>query len=218
MAVFVTLSAAQASCAAAIQEAIDRVASAPAGGVVELPAVDLTLDRGLQLRSHVTLRGQGEATILRKGPGRVWPMSGYHNYGMCDVPLVTTAGLEVGMTVSVHDSRTHGGFYETFATITCVDTANCWVGLDHGIEADYIASDHPCLTTSFPVIFGHNVESATIENLHIEGSADNQNKKMGGCRGGAVYFAKSYGVRIKDVTEADYDGEGLSFQMYKSQQ
>ena len=27
----------------------------------------------------------------------------------------TVAGLDVGMTVSVHDSRTHGGFYETFA-------------------------------------------------------------------------------------------------------
>jgi len=37
---------------------------------------------------------------------------------MFDVPLVSAEGLAFGMTVSVHDGRSHGGFVETFTTIT----------------------------------------------------------------------------------------------------
>jgi polygalacturonase len=207
-----TLSAAGAASAGAVQQAIDRVAAA-GGGEVVLPACDLLLDRGLQLRTGVTLRGQGPATVLRKGPGAVWPLSGYHNYGMCDVPLESTADLSEGMTVSVHDRSTHGGFYETFATIEWVDEHAGWVGLDRGIDADYSASDEPCITTAYPVVFGHGVSNVRLADLHIEGSAALQDQKMGGCRGGAVYFAQSHNITLDSVTEADYDGEGLSFQM-----
>ena len=123
----------EAGSAAQIQREIDEIARE--GGRLVLPEMELVLDRGLILRSGVELVGQGKKTALRKGPGRIYPLSGYHNYGMCDVPLASAVGLEVGMTVSVHDGRTHGGFYETFATITWID--GDWVGLDHGIEADY---------------------------------------------------------------------------------
>ena len=46
------------------------------------------------------------------------------------------------MTVSVHDSRTHGGFYETFARVLWVDEDERFVGLDHGIEADCASPHH----------------------------------------------------------------------------
>ena len=187
----ICLTAADVTSAAAVQLAIDKVGRA-GGGVVELPACELLLDRGLELRTGVTLRGQGSATVLRKGPGRTWAMAGYHNYGMMDVPLASTEGLSVGMTVSVHDSRTHGGFYETFSRINWVDAETGWIGLDRGIDADYSASDNPCVTTSYPVIFGHTVSDVTISDLHIEGSRGDQDKKMGGCRGGSVYFAQSH--------------------------
>ena len=75
------------------------------------------------------------------------------------------------------------------------------------------ADESPCLPPSPPVVFGHHISNATLRALHIEGSASQQDKKMGGCRGGSVYFAKCTHVAIVDVTEADYDGEGLSFQM-----
>ncbi|NKB67199.1 MAG: hypothetical protein GKR89_09070 [Candidatus Latescibacteria bacterium] len=203
------LSISEAASAAQIQQALDQLA--PTGGRLILPSMDLTLDRGLRLHSGVELSGQGAATILRKGPGRVYPLSGYHNYGMCDVPLASTAGLEVGMTVSIHDDRTHGGFYETFATITWIDDG--WVGLDHGLEADYRADANPCLTTVYPLVFGHRISHAALRHIHLEGHRSDNDKSMGGCRGGAVYFGNSQDLEITAVTERDYFGEGLSFQM-----
>ena len=193
--------------AAEIQAAIDSLAP---GGRVILPEMDLVLDRGIELRTGVELIGQGEKTVLRKGPGRIYPLSGYHNYGMCDVPLESAEGLAVGMTVSVLDD-VRRGFYETFARITWID--GNWVGLDHGIEADYRAEDGPRLTTAYPLIFGHNIAGAAVRDLSLEGVREDQDTGMGGCRGGAIYFAKSREIEITGIRERDYHGEGLSFQM-----
>jgi len=125
----IQLGPAEASSTATIQRAIDALGAA--GGRVMLPEGEYALDRGLELRSGVELMGQGQNTLLRHAPGRVYPLAGYHNYGMCDVPLQFTDGLEPGMTVAVRD-EVHGGFFETFARITWVE--GTWIGLDHGVE------------------------------------------------------------------------------------
>ncbi len=196
-----------ARSAAEIQAAIDSLKQ---GGRVILPEMDLTLDRGIELRSGIELVGQGEKTVLRKGSGRIYPLTGYHNYGMCDVPLETTDGLAVGMTVSVLDD-VRRGFYETFARITWID--GNWVGLDHGIEADYRAEDGPRLTTAYPMIFGHGVAGASVRDLSLEGVPEDQDVDMGGCRGSAIYFVRSRGIEVTGVRERNYHGEGLGFQM-----
>jgi hypothetical protein len=203
------LTLAEAGSARQIQQTLDEVA-AQGGGRVILPPMELTLDRGLALASGIELIGQGAGTVLRKGPGRKYPLSGYHNYGMCDVPLESAAGLEPGMTVSVHDDEGRG-FYETFATITWVD--GDWVGLDHGIEADYRADDHPCLTTAYPLILAHNVHDIAVRELTLEGNSADNEESMGACRGAAVYFYQSRSIEVSGVRERDYDGEGLGFQM-----
>jgi parallel beta-helix repeat protein len=114
------------------------------------------------------------------------------------------------MTVSVHDDRRRG-FYETFARITWIDGG--WVGLDHGIEADYQAGEEPRLTTAHPMIFGHGIANASVRHLTLEGERENQEIPMGGCRGAAVYFARSRNIEVTGVRERNYDGEGLGFQM-----
>ena len=202
------LSPGDCSSARALQACIDDLG--PRGGRLVLPAATLTLDRGLELRSNVELVGQGPRTVLRKGPSRVYPMSGYHNYGMCDVPLKTTEGLEAGMTVSVLDDK-RKGFYGTFARITWID--GNWVGLDHGLEGDYVAEENPRLTTAYPLIFGHGISDAAVRNMTLEGNWAENPVEMNGCRGAGLYLARSRRVHFDGVVERDYNGEGLGFQM-----
>lgn len=198
----------EAASAAAIQAAIDGLGEA--GGRVVLPAMELTLDRGIELRSNVELVGQGRDTILRKAPGRMYPLSGYHNYGMLDVPLLYTEGLAPGMTVALRDDR-HGGFFETFARITWVDSG--WVGIDQGLHSDYEAELHPVLVTAFPLIFGLEVDNVVVRGLTLDGQRATQPAGIGACRGAAVYFLRSHQITVQDVVEADFAGEGLGFQM-----
>lgn len=204
----VRMTAAEACSAAAIQAVIDGLG--PAGGTVELPAMELELDRGIELRSGVTLAGQGADTVLRMKPGRVYPLSGYHNYGMRDVPLQYTDGLEPGMTVALRDS-VYQGFFETLAVITWV--RDNWVGLDTGLASDYLAENKPLLITSFPLVFGRGVERVAVRDLTLDGNRQAQPGGIGACRGAAVYFIGSSDFRVTRVTERGFAGEGLGFQM-----
>jgi hypothetical protein len=202
------LTAPDAIPAAVIQTAIDDLGDE--GGRVVLPAVEVEVDRGIELRSGVTLLGQGRDTVLRKAPGRVYPLAGYHNYGMLDVPLMHTEGLAPGMTVAIRDDR-HGGFFETFARITWVE--DTWVGLDQGLHSDYDADGNPMLVTAYPLIFGLGVENVAVQGLTLDGRRADQAAGIGACRGAAIYFLRSHGVAVTDVVERDFAGEGLGFQM-----
>ena len=206
----------QVTSASAIQQAIDALA--PDGGRVLLPEVELLLDRGIELRSNVELVGQGPKTLLRKAPGRVYRLSGYHNYGMCDVPLEHAEGLEPGMTVAIRD-RAHGGFYETSARITWID--GNWVGLDHGLHSDVHTDQEPVLVTAFPLVYGLGVENVALRSLSLDGNRDEQPADpgsgkpagIGACRGAAVYFIGSRNLEVSDVEERGFAGEGLGFQI-----
>ncbi len=204
----IRLGASDVTSAAAIQRAIDGLGEE--GGRLVLPSMDLEIDRGIELRSNVELVGQGRDTMLRKAPGRVYPLSGYHNYGMLDVPLTFTDGLAPGMTVSIRDDR-HGGFFETFARITWID--GTWVGIDRGLHSDYDAALNPLLVSAFPMIFGLGVENVAIRGLTLDGNRGAQAAGIGACRGAAIYFLQSHSVRIVDVVEADFAGEGIGYQM-----
>ena len=204
----IRLSPTETTSAAAIQQAIDSLGHE--GGRIILPKIELVLDRGLELRSNVELVGQGRGTLLRKAPGRVYALSGYHNYGMCDVPLEHTEGLEPGMTVAVRDD-THRGFFETFARITWID--GNWVGIDCGLHSDYHANQKPELVTAFPLVYGLNVQNVALRNLTLDGNREQQPAGIGSCRGAAIYFIRSRGIEVTDVQERGFSGEGLGFQM-----
>jgi hypothetical protein len=204
----IKLSSSDLSSAEDLQRAIDGLG--PEGGRIELPAIELDLDRGIELRSNVELVGKGRDTLLRKLPGRVYALTGYHNYGMRDVPLMHTEGLIPGMTVAIRDDQ-HGGFLETFARITWVD--GTWVGLDQGLNSDYRAELNPVLVTAFPLIYGLGVSDVTVRSVTLDGNREAQPEGIGSCRGAAVYFIQSHGLTITDVVERDFAGEGLGFQI-----
>ena len=204
----IILTSAQAASATLIQKAVDSLGDS--GGRVVLPELQLVLDRGIELRSNVELVGQGDKTVLRKAPGRVYPLSGYHNYGMLDVPLMFTDGLAEGMTIAIRDDR-HGGFFETYARITWVE--DNWVGIDIGLHSDYHAELNPVLVTSFPLVYGLGVNNIAVRNLCLDGNRKEQPAGIGGCRGAAVYFIKSSHIEVSDVSETGFKGEGLGFQM-----
>jgi len=204
----ITLTSEQACSAQAIQRVIDGLG--PSGGRVILPEMDLVLDRGVELCSNVELVGQGASTRLHMAPSRIYPLSGYHNYGMMDVPLQYTEGLEAGMTVAIRDDR-QGGFFETLARITWID--GTWVGLDCGLHSDYRAADHPVLVTSYPLVYGLDVHDVALRNLSLDGHRSEQPAGIGACRGAAVYFLRCHRVEVSDVEETSFAGEGIGFQM-----
>src|SRR5262245_56096996 len=95
----------------ALQSAVDYIASL-GGGIVEIGAGEFLMRDSLHLRSHVTVRGQADKTILRKAKGYVSLLALDGDYGEEQVTLKDPAGFEVGAGIAIWDKGS-GGFHTT---------------------------------------------------------------------------------------------------------
>jgi hypothetical protein len=190
-----------------LQAAVDYIGQL-GGGTVLLGAGEYLMRDALHLRSNVTLRGQGQKTILRKCDGFTSALAADADYGDHEVVVQDPAGFEVGMGVTVADERA-GGFHLTVATIVAMAGQSLFINGRH--QADYMMGRGGLVTSTFPVISGRDVEQVCVEGLSIDGSKA-ANRMLSGCRGAGIYFHRAQDVEIRDCVVADYNGDGISFQ------
>ena len=99
----------------ALQAAVDYVASL-GGGTVEIGEGEFLMRDSLHLRPHVTVRGQGAKTILRKAKAAVSALRLDGDFGEEQFTVENPAGFEVGDGVAIWDQNA-GGFHTTVARI-----------------------------------------------------------------------------------------------------
>ncbi len=191
----------------ALQAAVDYIA-ALGGGTVEIAAGTFSMRDSLHLRPHVTLRGQGSTTILRKAPAAISPLALDGDFGEEQVTLARPEGFKVGDGIAVWDNHA-GGFHTTVARITGRNGAT--FAFNRPLMADCMVAQHAMAATVFPVISGYDAEGARVENLTIEGSRTD-NPHLNGCRGAGIFLYRAHGAVITRCTVRGYNGDGISFQ------
>lgn len=191
----------------ALQAAVDYVAGL-GGGTVEIgPGIYLMKD-SLHLRSNVTVRGQGEATILRKCDSISSPLATDGDYGQEEITPANPDGFQVGMGVTVRDDNS-GGFHTTVATI--ISRTGDRFAISKPLNADCMVRSKASASTIFPVISGYYIENASIEHIVVDGNREN-NAPLNGCRGAGIFLYRGSNVHIMDCVIHDYNGDGISFQ------
>jgi len=191
----------------ALQAAVDYIASL-GGGTVEIGPGEFQMRDSLHLRSHVTLRGQGAQTILRKAASVSSPLEIDGDYGEEQITLKNPDGFQVGDGVAVWDKNANG-FHTTVARLT--GRYGSTFALSLPLNADCMVSDGAQAATVFPVISGCHLEGVRIEAVTIEGSK-NENVALNGCRGGGILLYRCPGAVISQCTVRRYHGDGISFQ------
>jgi len=191
----------------ALQAAVDYVGNLGGGTVLIGPGVYLMED-ALHLCSHVTIRGEGDKSVLRKSPGRMSLLAADGDYGDDQLTLADPSGFQVGMGVAVADDHAHG-FHVTVATIVASE-GNVFQ-INGTFQADYVMSGHAYAANVFPIVSGRYVENIRLKNLTIEGNKT-ENMLLTGCRGAGIYFHRARKVEIIACTVRDYNGDGISFQ------
>jgi polygalacturonase len=191
----------------ALQAAVDYVGSL-GGGTVEIGEGVYLMRDSLHLRSHVTVRGMGAKTILRKAPSAQSMLALDGDYGEEQITVRDAGGFQVGDSVAVWDS-TAGGFYTTVARITG-KKGNSF-SIDRPLNADCTLPNKAQAATVFPVISGYHIEGAVIERLTVDGARE-KNIFLNGCRGGGIFLYRAFGTIIRDCYVRDYNGDGISFQ------
>lgn len=190
-----------------LQAAVDYVANL-GGGVVEIGEGEYLMRDSLHLRAHVTLRGQGNKTVLHKARSYTSPLTLDGDYGEEQITLLEPEGFAVGDGVAIWDKNA-GGFHTTVARLTVRDGDTFSISLP--LNADCMVENGACAATVFPVISGYYQEGVRVEDLTIEGNKE-ENGHLNGCRGGGIFLYRCHGAVLARCTVRNYAGDGISFQ------
>ena len=191
----------------ALQAAVDYVAGL-GGGVVEIGEGEFLMHDSLHLRSRVTVRGQGDKTVLKKAPSVTSQLSLDGDFGEEQVTVESADGFDVGCGIAIWDSEA-GGFHTTVARITG-RTGNT-LAISRPLNADCMVSRKARATTVFPVISGYDLEDARVESITVDGARD-KNGDLNGCRGAGIFLYRGFGTVIEGCTVRSFNGDGISFQ------
>jgi len=191
----------------ALQAAVDYIAGL-GGGTVEIGAGTFTMYDSLHLRSHVTIGGRKNKTILRKAEGVISALALDGDFGEQQVTVEDPTGFEVGYGVAIWDKNA-GGFHTTVARITGRNENT--FSIDKPLMADCMVLNQAKAATVFPIVSAYNTEGARIENLVIDGNKS-RNVYLNGCRGAGIFLYRAFGTVIQGCTIRNYNGDGISFQ------
>ncbi|MBX3734591.1 MAG: right-handed parallel beta-helix repeat-containing protein [Verrucomicrobiae bacterium] len=190
-----------------LQAAVDYVA-ALGGGLVEIGPGEYWMRDSLHLRPHVTVRGHGAQTVLRKAPSAASALELDGDYGEEQITLRNPGGFEVGDGVAIWD-RNAGGFHTTVARITGRNGNTFAISLP--LNADCMVESGAQAATVFPVVSGYHLAGVRVENITIEGSRD-ENVHLNGCRGAGIFLYRCPGAVLERCTVRNFNGDGISFQ------
>jgi len=191
-----------------LQAAVDYVARL-GGGTVYVGPGEWVLRDSIRLASHVTLRGSGPTTVLRKAPGGTSPLAEDGDYGDVRILPRQPEGFEVGDGVTVHSQR-GSGFHSTVATVIRKDPDGALL-LDDRLNADFMVADGAVVSRACPLIRGTDAEEVQICDLVLDGNREHCPPEDG-CRGGGLNLLRVARVHLARVTIRNVNGDGLSFQ------
>jgi len=191
----------------ALQAAVEYVAGL-GGGMVEIGEGEFLMRDSLHLRPHVTVRGQGAKTILRKAKSVSSPLKVDGDYGEEQFTVEKPDGFAVGDGVAIWDKNA-GGFHTTVARITGRNGNS--FAISRPLNADCMVDKGAQAATVFPVISGYDLEGARVEDLTIDGNKE-ENISLNGCRGGGIFLYRCPGAVLERCTVRNFHGDGISFQ------
>lgn len=192
----------------ALQAAVDYVANLGGGFVIIGPG-EYRMRDSLHLRSRVTVRGSGPATVLKKDREFRSSLAADADFGEAAITVVDTTGFEIGRGVYVA-SKTQRYFHGVCATI--LNARSNYFTLSRPMNADILVADGGFAATVFPVISGYNLQDATVEDLTIDGNLSENPTKVDGCRAAGIFLYRGDNCLIKNCVVREYNGDGISFQ------
>lgn len=199
------------STTAGIQEALDSLPKA--GGTVYLPPGRYALRRSVEVRSNVTIRGEGPATVITRPKGVVTiPLTRPADGARTTVSVTHTNGLRLGDEVYVGDEESHG-WWASHAIIRAVRRASLGLEVLHGkAEYKFLPKRHAHVTNWFPAFWLREVHDVTIQGVTIDGGIRRHTRETCDFVVAAIHARNCDAVRVLNVTVRNWPGDGIGVQ------
>jgi parallel beta-helix repeat protein len=191
-----------------LQQAID--AAGPVGGLVLIPPGVYPLKQSLVVRSGITLRGAGPATVLRKEPGAVSTLAADCPAKTSEVAVKDTAGFTVGGAVALRDQE-RVGWDITHAVVKAIRPGK--IVLDRPATHDYRLDRGATASNFFPAVTAEDQSALVIEDLQIDGAPTEQPKAaVGDFTFAGVHLVRCTRARVSHVLVTGWPSDGIGVQ------
>jgi parallel beta-helix repeat protein len=203
--------AGRSSTTGGIQEAINALPAA--GGVVYLPPGRYALRRSVELRSGVTIRGEGPSSVLVR-PKEIWaaiaqPSDGTRKTVQLKQP---PRGLKVGDEIHISDSASRG-WWSSHCIVREIDGKTLGLEVLHGQkDKKFLPQRDAFLANWFPAFWLREVKDVTIESVTIEGTDRRLPRDRCDFVVAAVHTRDCRDVRVSRVTVRNWLGDGIGIQ------
>ncbi len=182
------------------------------GGVLRVLPATYQMRNALYLRPGVSLRGAGEATVLRKTASGSTPLrrdsDWYENRVTVEDPSPFRPGY--GIMLRSYDD---GGSLREVVRDTVVDVDGSELTLSRRLLKNYWLENRATAATLFPIVTAEEgVCDVTVEDVVLDGNLD-ENEEINGNYAGAVFIQQCHRWSFRGVTARGYHGDGFSFQV-----
>lgn len=198
------------STTAGIQEAI--TALPPSGGAVYVPPGRHVLRRSVEMRSGVTVRGEGPATVLVRPKEVVTPLAKPSHGSQKIIHVRSGKGLSVGDEIYIGDEAT-GGWHSSHCIVRENRGRSLILEVLHGDRIHrFLPKRHGFAANWFPAFWLRGLQDVTIEDLTIDGGVRRPRREKCDFVVAAVHSRSSINVRVLNVTVRNWLGDGIGLQ------
>jgi hypothetical protein len=196
---------------AGIQEAIDSLLGQ--GGVVLLRNGTYPVRRSLCMRSGVTLRGEGAATVLLRPAPVYFDLTTPSPAEVIEAGLSTVKGLKVGDEIWICDA-TQGGWHSRHIGIERIKGGKVSGALLAGdAKRRYTPEGGAWGGNFFPMIYIHGCADARIESLAIDGGQHGYDAgRIPDFTCCAVHGYRAEDLVVRSVIVRRWPGDGIGAQ------
>ena len=181
------------------------------GGTLQILPGQYTMSNALYLHPHITIRGAGESTVLRKAPGACTPITRDSDWYENKVTVRDPGPFAPGCGIMLRSYR-NGSIHEVVRdTVTHVEGDE--LTLSRRLEKNSWLEDEATAATLFPLLTAaEHVDDVCVESLVLDGNREH-NDEINGNYAGAVFIQHCHRFTFRAVIARNYNGDGFSFQV-----
>ena len=182
------------------------------GGVLQVLPGTYEMGHSLFLHPHITLRGLGPDTVLKKRPGVTTKLTRdtdwYENRVTVENADPFHPGCGIMLSAYADDGSLHACIRETVVVVDGNDLI-----LSRRPEKNFWLENSATAATLFPLITAaEHVCDVGVEDLVLDGNRE-QNEETNGNFVAAVFLKQCHRFHFRRVTARNYNGDGFSFQI-----
>lgn len=196
--------------ARAIQAAVDSVARL-GGGTVEILPGTYRLRNAVYLASRVRLLGHGDDTRLVKEPSVSAKLATDSDWFDQEITLADASGFRLGDGVCLQTKEPYDGSQKVLKRTLVARDGNRFK-LDRALRDNFWLAGESTCSTLFPILSGEELSDVVIERLALDGNRQH-NELLNGNYAGGVFLQDCNRISIRDVSAANYHGDGMSWQV-----